>query len=704
VWGLQVRLQRRAGRAREEVEASLQWADRLEGARESAAALSNAAELCRGPLGDEARAEALFLAALHKDGSWLPALIGAGELAFARGQWADAERRFETGCALLRDSEPEPVNAGAFAQPLEPEERKRALARLARLAAQAAHAENRTADALRHLETALLADPQDGAALEAMAALCLELGAYERARSCVQSRLDAGPADEQRVPLWNQLARACEEIGDLPAAVATLEQLLQQQPADEAARARAVGLLERLGETDRALAHMEQWTALAAAQFRPSLRVRSAQIEAAAGRSDAARARLEQLVQENDAADEAWHELASLVRARSGAGAALDVTERALAAPRAARVQTELLWMQADVLRELGRLPEAALRAREVLALDPERLDAGLLLARNLGHAGDWADAAHKLQSLLESSAPPPVLAAEIWEAVGRAYAGPLEDVEHAANAYRAALAANPLRQSASEALADVTVFDPRTHRESLQLHRALLESFPARKCSWRALRRIADHWQRERARDSCDTVLETLDGAEPQSRGLPLLAYTGRAHNAAVHAASEYLRACEQAECLPANSEESSWSQLADPVREELTRVAGRAWTLPDAAVTRLWREAASGERDLASDAPRRMRRRLREAQTSETRALLQHIGTEEWRQQVLAEACSRALAVGRLGLRESVLALLGLWPQTAAFDARAAGDLPALIQACPPAGTLLRRIADAVLTALPV
>ena len=68
---------------------------------EAAQAYAKAAMLSRERLGDDARAWALYRKALKRDAAWAPALLGAGEIALERREWAEAERMFGLACSLL---------------------------------------------------------------------------------------------------------------------------------------------------------------------------------------------------------------------------------------------------------------------------------------------------------------------------------------------------------------------------------------------------------------------------------------------------------------------------------------------------------------------------------------------------------------------------------------------------------------------------
>ena len=93
--------------------------------------------------------------------------------------------------------------------------------------------------------------------------------------------------------------------------------------------------------------------------MRGSLALRAARLEVAAGRSDAARTRLERLLAGEAAIDEAWLELLGIARADGGALAALALAERALEKVRSPWVRLDLQAARAQALHDLGRFAEA---------------------------------------------------------------------------------------------------------------------------------------------------------------------------------------------------------------------------------------------------------------------------------------------------------------------------------------------------------
>jgi tetratricopeptide (TPR) repeat protein len=578
------------------------------------------------------------------------------------------------------------------------------LGRAARLAAEAALEQGRDLEALRYLDTALFALPSDPSTLDLMASLALRRGAYERARSCLETQLQTGAlADEERIPVQLQLARACEGMGDLAAATRALEWVLERRPDDAVSRAHAVDLLERSGELDRALVHLDARAQDSPPELRARLALRAARLETRAGRIDTARRRLEALLEDWPGPSAAWIELAALAEQAAGPALALGVTERALQHVEAPLDRDALLWIQARALHQLGRIPDAMRLATQALAADPRNLEAGRLLAQHLGHAPDFRVAVQLLERALELTEPAAAVSSEMWEAVGRAYAGPLEDLPAAQRAYRRALTANPLRSSAREALADATAFDPAAHVESLHLHRDLLEAHPGRRASWTALERIAAHWQHPAALATCAGVRRALGATaegERSERGGVAVRISDPEHSS-VAAATELLRALDEAGALPAPAPRTSPRRIPGAIRAALARLAGAAWELADEQISALL-QPPDAELGLGDSVARRVRRRVRRANRALDSETARDLSIDIWREELLAQAAACALDAGRTSISEALHALLEQAPLTHSLALRSGGDPSAAIPLCPPARALLLRIADGVLEAL--
>ncbi len=669
-----------------ELEDQVRLADLLSDKRAAARSAARAAHLSREHLGDRPRAQNLYRSALRHEGTLLPALLGAGELALEVGEWGEAERRLGTACSLLPDSDmPERLADAALG------------------AATAAAQLQRHAEAFRYLELSLQRHPSNPGALDAMTDLSLRLGAYERARTCLEARIATGELEgEVRADRLLQLAQAHEGTGQLADAARTLEEVLSIRPEDEVTRARAVDLLEKIGQRERAIAQVEQWIERAAPEFVPRLELRAARLELAVGRRPEARRRLEQLTKSEGAPAPARVELAELTLADVGPEEVLPITRRGLENVKTLSERAALLWVETRALEAQGRDEDATEAACETLNAYPGNVECAQLLAGKLSLPIDRELAVTRIEGTLDTGNASPELEAELWEAIGRAYSGPLQDIERAQLCYRRALDANPQRSSTREALADTAALDPGSHRDSIRLHERLLEEFPARPGSWNAMHLIAEHWKRDRSLATSQIVLEVLGlrSTERSTGRTRVLIDTGPSTESGVCDANLLLQALAKPRTSRASAEGDA--QLAPALVDELTKLTGPFWSAPDERLREIWREPMGTNRASGPRPSVRARWRLRRAMDKIDMESLRDLEPAAWRAEVLAEAAAHCFERGQLRLAELLEALLRAWPATGDLDTGAAQNLGAAIQICPPARNLLLRIARAALAGL--
>jgi hypothetical protein len=179
---------------------------------------------------------------------------------------------------------------------------------------------------------------------------------------------------------------------------------------------------------------------------------------------------------------------------RDGRGSdVIELGPEALEHAAAGRERTRVALAVARALEQRGEAREAAAHYRIACHEDRRGSEAALSAARLLRGLGDWRPAADLLAGFLERA---PVdagaLTAPVHHQLGRLLAGPLESVDAALCAYRAAASADPLLVEAREALADLLVHRPDHWDEAVTRHRELLAENPTRLASLRALLRIA--------------------------------------------------------------------------------------------------------------------------------------------------------------------------------------------------------------------
>jgi Tfp pilus assembly protein PilF len=667
------------GDAEREIEDRVGYGARAADGREAAISLTRAARLAHDALGDPARARHLYLEALGRDPTALDALVGGGELAVERSDWSEAERLFGMACGLITDGS-----------------ERQLLAQVAQSAAGAALEQDRFREAFRYLELALTEQPEDSQSLERMGQIALQLGEHTKARECIEARLVQGSLGDTDHAEWlRRLAQACEATGDDAAATEHLERAIELQPEDEVARARVVDLLERRGERRRAIDQLDAWATIAQPEYRADFALRAARLEIADERKSEAFQRLTALVDADPGHAEAWCEIAELSLELNGPQALLDMLERCRSHASEAEPLARLAWVEARAHEALGHRGDAARCAAETLECRPDHLDAARLLAQHLGQCGEFEQAVRKLECALAATHPPAHVEAELADAIGRSYAGPLEDIERAERSFRRALECNPDRTSVRESLADITSFDPSSHGESARLHRELLESYPARPGSWQALLRIAEQWQREPAAATCRQVLRLLGcAAAIEGPGTAPLIRTECVSDAVVEAATELLSSLEDWEALPEFSAAAKLSSLPGAIRAQLTSIAGRACEADDAGLEAIFRAACERAEQLLS---RRARRKVRRTLGRDSFEEIAGLDPARWREHVLAQAAAQAVAAGEIGLEEAMRGLLTCSGQTEQLELADAPDPGAILQLCPPARSLLLRVADA-------
>jgi tetratricopeptide (TPR) repeat protein len=240
----------------------------------------------------------------------------------------------------------------------------------------------------------------------------------------------------ERAGLLFQTAQLAEHAGDMDAAVAALDEALDQAPTHlEALHARAE-LAHRLQEWDRAeelYARIARTSPEAAAQ----VAFRRGEIAEVLGRHEEANLLLRLAAQaepKNLAAREA---LARVLLARGELSEAIDELHTLEAMLPAIEVErlTSVRQQVGELAARLGRLADARAALELVLAHDPARTGAIELLAGVCAQLGLWEEAAD-LQGRLSRSAQTPAARAERLFRQGEIYRLELGDLERAGDCY----------------------------------------------------------------------------------------------------------------------------------------------------------------------------------------------------------------------------------------------------------------------------
>jgi tetratricopeptide (TPR) repeat protein len=382
----------------------------------------------------------------------------------------------------------------------------------------------------------------------------------------------------------------------------------------------------------------------------------------------------------------------------------------------------------ARALEQRRAAREAAEHYRIACTESPRASEAALSAARLLRSLGEWRPAADVLSAFLAAApADAGALTAAVHHQLGRLLAGPLESLDGALAAYRAAVAADPQLMEAREALADLLVHRPALWDEAIERHRELLAANPVRVASLRALLRIA------RAR-GCDvavatalTLLRALGLAAPDERQqaatrLPIALdrsprFTNPVWEAARALAQEAAEEIGQALGV-GTAAPGDPSGLAQPVarfRAEITaaEAALSAPALLPLSVEELGEtitlvaqltaevEAVSGDgrivNALANALGRRARKRLRRVLGETPAHEIAAIDFAAWRAELRGLASFAALASGVADLRTAFLAWVAADDPEGARLLTAEGDICPRVAMIPEARALLGRLIDA-------
>ncbi len=303
----------------------------------------------------------------------------------------------------------------------------------------------------------------------------------------------------------------------------------------------------------------------------------------------------------------------------------------------------------------------------------------------------------------------------------GRLLAGPLERVDEALDAYRAAIAANPRFREAHAALAGLLVHQPESWDEALARLRDLLEAKPTEASHLRGALSIAEGRERAPAVRLGRMILSALGSATAQEREYEAARSESSfptagglenpvwecARRLAVSAGEEIGRA------LGAPAESAAVGDPGDPLAAYRTAAlaaegelaAPGLVPLEDGEVAEVLRIVAELACDaeqvhgdghrvnrLSSELGRRARRRLRRELGSVAAREIAEIDFAAWRCELRTLAHFQALAQSASDLRTALLALLE--GDAGCERPGPNADLAAALEGAPVALALLRRV----------
>jgi tetratricopeptide (TPR) repeat protein len=401
---------------------------------------------------------------------------------------------------------------------------------------------------------------------------------------------------------------------------------------------------------------------------------------------------------------------------------ALELCAAGLEHASASDVRARLASLRAQLLELRGDRRGAAEAWGIAAQADPTSGGAALSQARILRALGEWEAAAEALAGFVERhpDAGDPSLAPVQFQR-GRLLAGPLERVDEALDAYRAAIAANPRFREAHAALAGLLVHRPESWDEALARLRDLLEAKPTDAAHLRGVLNIAQGRERASAVHLGRMVLSALGAATAEERGHesggiePTSSRPGDLENPVWECARRLAVAASEeiGRALSAPAESPPVGNLDDPLAAYRTAAltaegelaAPALVPLEDAEVAEVLRIVAELACDaeqvhgdghrvnrLSGELGRRARRRVRRELGSVAAAEIAEIDFAAWRCELRTLAHFQALAQSGGDLRTALLALLDgdAGCERPGPDA----DLAAALEGAPAALALLRRV----------
>jgi tetratricopeptide (TPR) repeat protein len=591
----------------------------------------------------------------------------------------------------------------------------------------AARRSARAEAAARFYAAALEAEPRHPEALAGAGETLVACGDLAAARAALETRLEIPEPDPDAALHRALLARCLREAGEPEAALAQCEAALAVEPGLEEAHELCVELHEAADAMEPGVAALERW---ARAGQRPADRaarlLRAAEWELRApGHERSAEAHLREALAADSGLGAARQQLAALLWSQERVEETLEATpEDALRALAPEKRST--LWLLRGHALELAGRRDAAAQAFGAACEDDLRcVEAAISRARLLRAAGQWREAADTLDGFARRHPGDDEAGlAEVLHQLGRLLAGPLEDLERAIEVYRRCVEIEPDRVETRTTLAQLLGHLPDGWHEALDHHRAALDRDPTHAASLRGALRIACEHGSEAARAEGRRLLRALGlaspaDADPMDDPAPLApdgnagleGPVGEALRHAVHAVAAEIGSALGAPERPGGVDEG----LSDPVARfraatleaeaRLTAPALLPLSTPElrdvlTCVATLALEPeevrAPGAMLNALDAAigRRARRRLRRALAGVRPEQVEALDFRAWRSEVRGLAASEALAATGADLRTALLALVCETTDRSPAEIGEAADLTPLVDSCPEAGVLLRRV----------
>jgi tetratricopeptide (TPR) repeat protein len=390
-------------------------------------------EIYEAAIGDFARAEACYKAALELDGNFAAGYQALQRVYMNEGRWTDAIDALQSQIALTRDMR----------------ERATLLVNVGLINEQNL---GNTAAAQRLYEEAIELDPENIYAAEPLADMYLNEQRWERARPLLDLLINSSDyqTDETGlVALYDSLGRASSELGDDETAQGAWEQVLSMHPSHVSATLGLAGIYRRGGRLDDAYAlYLDvlsaQRDALGAERV-AKICIDAGNIKRELGQLDRARDMFERALAAQPSNEPALRELVSIVEASGDASAIVSAKERLLGVATEPLERIKLLEDVGDAHKQLGDLNSAEKSYTAAIRIDPARKGVLVKLLEVFSSTGNWRRAVEVLGQLARLEENDPKRQAVRFFAIGTIFREELGEAEQAVEFFNKALDSSPM-------------------------------------------------------------------------------------------------------------------------------------------------------------------------------------------------------------------------------------------------------------------
>jgi tetratricopeptide (TPR) repeat protein len=381
-------------------------------------------------------------------------------------------------------------------------------------------------DASRRLfEIALEVDADHIESLEGIAEAHFEDGDFRSARPLLEHRLELGGENPLRGRHLSMIARGLEVENLIDGAWSQYEEAIELDDSIDEAHEGLVRIHELAGRLNEAVDALERWASASSDPERKAIAsYRAAEHALAFEETERAERALNRATEADPQLAPAWLLLCQLAGDRGETRETRRVCHDALDAIEPGSISAQISLRVARLAEVAGDNAEAIEHYGEAMRWDRRCTEASLCQSRLIRMSGDWVEADAVLSRFVDNHPDPESASlAQVHLERGRLLAGPLENVEAAIDAYRRSLSLQPNLRVATTALAGLLMHSKDRWRETLTLHREILDSSPTTAGSLRALAQIAKQRGQRETEEGALTVLGALGLATPeQASGTP--------------------------------------------------------------------------------------------------------------------------------------------------------------------------------------